>query len=277
MFGNNYYALVSGFREYALDAETKGFDTESILAEVGEVLSKRDNACVRLLYTYYDCEHLVALHNGSMARNALGRLSAEEIEEELRNPSHLPERIARVIRAYANPEGEDADETDTAVPFARNLFAAYYDECAASGSRFLREWSEFDRTLRNVIAATTARAQGVAIDTVTVGEGEVVEQLQRSSASDFGLRGELGYIDTVIATVNDEHNLLDKERKLDRIRWDMASELSTFDYFDINAVLAYLVKINLVARWTLLDRKYGRQMLERLMAELDGKELINKL
>lgn len=277
MFGNNYYALVSGFREYALDAETKGFDTESILAEVGEVLSKRDNACVRLLYTYYDCENLVALHNGSTARNALGRLSAEEIEEELRNPSHLPERIARVIRAYANPEGEDADETDTAVPFARNLFAAYYDECAASGSRFLREWSEFDRTLRNVIAATTARAQGVAIDTVTVGEGEVVEQLQRSSASDFGLRGELGYIDAVIATVNDEHNLLDKERKLDRIRWDMASELSTFDYFDINAVLAYLVKINLVARWTLLDRKYGRQMLERLMAELDGKELINKL
>ena len=277
MFGNNYYALVSGFREYALDAETKGFDTESILAEVGEVLSKRDNACVRLLYTYYDCENLVALHNGSMARNALGRLSAEEIEEELRNPSHLPERIARVIRAYANPEGEDADETDTAVPFARNLFAAYYDECAASGSRFLREWSEFDRTLRNVIAATTARAQGVAIDTVTVGEGEVVEQLQRSSASDFGLRGELGYIDAVIATVNDEHNLLDKERKLDRIRWDMASELSTFDYFDINAVLAYLVKINLVARWTLLDRKYGRQMIERLMAELDGKELINKL
>ncbi|MGN0092582.1 MAG: DUF2764 family protein, partial [Alistipes sp.] len=100
---------------------------------------------------------------------------------------------------------------------------------------------------------------------------------QRSSASDFGLRGELGYIDAVIATVNDEHNLLDKERKLDRIRWDMASELSTFYYFDINAVLAYLVKINLVARWTLLDRKYGRQMLERLMAELDGKELINKL
>lgn len=277
MFGSNYYTLVSGFREYALDAETKGLDIDALLAETIEVLSARDRKSVRLLYLYYDCENLVALRNDSTAHNRLGRLTAEELEAELASPSRLPERIARVVRAYANPEGEDADSTDTAQPFARSLFTAYYDECAASGARFLREWSAFDRTLRNVIAAATARAQGVAIDTVTVGGGEVVEQLQRSSAADFGLRGELAYIDAVIATVNDEHNLLDKERKIDRIRWDMASELSTFDYFDINAVLAYLVKVNLVARWTLLDRKYGKQMFERLMAELDGKELVNKL
>lgn len=277
MFGSNYYTLVSGFREYALDAETKGLDIDALLTETDEVLSARDRKSVHLLYLYYDCENLVALRNGSTAHNRLGRLTAEELEAGLVSPSRLPERVARVVRAYANPEGEDANSTDTAQPFARSLFAAYYDECAASGARFLREWSEFDRTLRNVIAAATARAQGVAIDTVTVGDGEVVEQLQRSSAADFGLRGELAYIDAVIATVNDEHNLLDKERKIDRIRWDMASELSTFDYFDINAVLAYLVKVNLVARWTLLDRKYGKQMFERLMAELDGKELVNKL
>ncbi len=277
MFGTNYYALVSGFREYALDAETKGLDIDALLAEIDEVLSARDRKSVRLLYAYYDCENLVALHNGSTAHNRLGRLSAEELEAELKTPSLLPERMARVIRAYANPEGEDADEVDTSLPFARQLFAAYYEECAAAGSHFLREWSEFDRTLRNVIAAATARAQGTPIDAVLVGGGEAVEQMQRSSASDFGLRGELSYIDAAIAAVNDEHNLLDKERKLDRIRWDMASELSVFDYFDIDAVLAHLVKVNLAARWSLLDVKYGRQMFERLMAELDGKELVNKL
>lgn len=277
MFGTNYYALVSGFREYALDAETKGLDIDALLAEVDEVLSARDRKSVRLLYAYYDCENLVALHNGSTAHNRLGRLSADELADELKSPSRLPERIARVIRAYANPEGEDADEVDTSLPFARSLFAAYYEECATAGSRFMREWSEFDRTLRNIIAAATARVQGTPVDSVLVGGGEAVEQMQHSSASDFGLRGELPYIDAVIATVNDEHNLLDKERKLDRIRWDMASELSVFDYFDINAVLAYLVKINIVARWSLLDGKYGRQMFERLMAELDGKELVNKL
>ncbi len=277
MFGTDYYALVSGFREYALDAETKGFDIEAILAEVGETVSARDMKCVRLLYAYYDCENIVALHNGGTAHNRLGRLSAEETEQEMKSPKLLPKRIARVLRAYANPEGEDAEDLDMSISFARALFGAYYEECAASSSRFLREWSEFDRTLRNVIAAATARSQGVPVETVTVGGGETVGQLQRSSAADFGLRGELSYMDAVISVVNDEHNMLEKERKIDRIRWDMASELSTFDYFDIDAVLAYLVKVNMVARWTLLDRRYGREMFERLMAELDGKELINKI
>ena len=80
----------------------------------------------------------------------------------------------------------------------------------------------------------------------------------------------------VIAAVNDETNLVEKERKIDAIRWNQAEELSTFDYFDINALLAYLVKVNIVARWTRLDDKQGREMLHRLMTSLDGKDLINK-
>ena len=151
MFSSNYYTLVAGFREYALDAETKGFDIADILAEVEQSLSAKDWKAVELLYTYYDCENLVARRNGSSAHNALGLLSAEQIEQELILPVALPERIAKVVRAYAEPEGEDAEGVDIETPFAQSLFAAYYEECAAKGTRFLKEWSESDRTLRNVI------------------------------------------------------------------------------------------------------------------------------
>ena len=72
MFSSNYYTLVAGLREYALDADTKGFDITEILTEVEESLSAKDWQSVALLYTYYDCENLVARHNGSSAHNALG-------------------------------------------------------------------------------------------------------------------------------------------------------------------------------------------------------------
>lgn len=277
MFANNYYTLVAGFREYTLDAETKGFDIEQILTDVEESLSAKDWRVVKLLFAYYDCENLVAMRNGSTSHNALGRLSAEELTDELARPTHLSERLARVVRAYAQPDGEDAEQVNVERPFAASLFAAYYEECAGSSSRFLREWSEADRTLRNVTAAIVARERGLAVDAVTVGGGEIVEQLHRSSAADFGLRGELQYIDSLIAAVGDERNLLEKERKIDLIRWSIASELSVFDYFDLNAVLCYLVKVCIVARWSALDRATGRAMFERLMAELDGKELVGKL
>lgn len=60
-----------------------------------------------------------------------------------------------------------------------------------------------------------------------------------------------------------------------RIRWQQAVDLAAEDYFNVNAVLSYLVRINLVARWTQLDEARGRAMLGRLLRELDGKELIN--
>lgn len=276
MFERNYYCLVAGLREYALDSDTKGFDAAAIVADIVEELSSRDAAAVRLLYGYYDCENIIALRAGRSAFNSLGNLTREELAEELSSPRLLPEAVRSVIRAYNDPEGEDAEGLDMSRGFENALLNAYYEECARSKSGFLREWSEFDRTLRNVTAAAVARAGSRSVEGVIVGEGDAADQLRRSSASDFGLRGELPYIDAVIAAVNDEPNLLEKERKLDMIRWEQAVELASFDYFNIDAVLSYLVRINIVARWSSLDPKRGREMFERIMAELDGKDLVNK-
>lgn len=276
MFTTDYYCLVAGLREYALDADTKGFDARAIIEEVLDGVSSSDARQVRLLYGYYDCENLAALRAGRTAHNPLGNLSREQIEEELKAPRMLPGRIAQVLKAYADPESEDAEEVDTTRRFEASLFAAYYQTCRVEGCAFLKAWSEFDRTLRNVAAAVTARTTQRPVEDVTVGEGDVVEQLQRSSAADFGLRGELPYIDAVIAAVNDEANLVEKEHKIDQIRWREALTLAEGDYFDINAILSYLARINIVARWTQLDVTRGREMFARLVEEMDGKKLINK-
>lgn len=274
MFGTDYYCLVAGLREYTLDADTKGFDARGIIDGILEEVTEKDARQIRLLYGYYDCENLAALRAGRSSFNPLGSLTRGELEEELKTPRRLPASVAAVVRAYADPEGEDAEEIDTAQRFETALFAAYYAACACGGARFLREWADFDRNLRNVSAAVMARSAGRPVEEATVGEGDVVEQLQRSSAADFGLRGELSYVDAVIAAVNDESNLVEKEHKIDLIRWNEAVELAAFDYFDINAILSYLVRINIVARWTQLDAARGREMFARLLDELDGGKLV---
>lgn len=273
MFANSYYALVAGFREYTLDGEMKGFDVEAILSDVFEVLSSKDKKSVELLYAYYDCENLISRHNGSSTYNALGRLSNEEIDEELRQPSRLIAPLAKVVRDYVLPADEDGEEVDLSQPFAQALMTAYYNACAASGSRLLRGWSAADRTIRNIVAATLARRQGIAAESVVVGNDAVAKSLSRSSAADFGLRTEIPYVEQLIAAVADEQNMVEKERKIDNIRWSVLSELSTFDYFDINAVIAYLVKVNMVARWAALDAKVGREMFDRLVSELNDADI----
>ena len=46
--------------------------------------------------------------------------------------------------------------------------------------------------------------------------------------------------------------------------------MTLFDYFDIEAVLAFIVKMQVVARWYRLDEQSGREMFRKLVGEVRG-------
>lgn len=279
MFSKEYYYLVAGLKEWTLESDAKGFDVAEIRDEILEAISDSDRQAVRELYAYYDCENIIAAHAGRDRYNPLGNLSKEEIAAVFseRRYSKLPKAVAEVVKLYNEADDEERDD-EVALDdhFERAVFDAYYRGLEKSKCSFLKAWGEFDRNLRNIAAAVAAREANRSIADVVVGRGEVVEQLTRSSAADFGLRGELQYIDSVIAAVSDERNIVEKERKIDAIRWAEAEDIVVFDFFNINYILSYLVKVNIVARWNMLSPEVGRRMLERLMQELDSKELVNK-
>jgi hypothetical protein len=279
MFSAEYYYLVAGLKEWSLDSDTKGFDVAEIRGEILDQISKKDASAVRLLYAYYDCENIIAVRASQQRFNPLGNLSREQVDALFAERCYdlLPKHMGEIVRLYAEADDEDRDEEVVLdEKFERALFEAYYRDLAESKCNFLVGWGAFDRNLRNISAALAAREAGRVVADVTVGGGEIVEQLRRSSATDFGLRGELPYIDAVIAAVADETNIVEKERKIDAIRWAEAEDIAVFDFFNINYLLSYLVKVNIVARWLLLSPETGREMLARLIKELDAKELVNK-
>ena len=279
MFSTEYYCLVASLREWTLDSDTKGFDVREILDEILDELTAKDRKAVELLYAYYDCENIISLRNKRNRHNNLANLSAEQLKDVLENRNYalLPENVAAVVKLYNEVDDEERDE-DVVVGdnFEHALFDAYYKDLSASKVRFLKKWGEFDRTLRNISAAVAAREAGRVISEVTVGGGEIVAQLAQSSASDFGLRGELQYIDSVISAITEETNIVEKERKIVAVRWSEAEDIAINDYFDIDYILSYLVKVNIVARWTLLSPEVGREMLDKLIASLDASALVEK-
>ena len=279
MFSTEYYYLVAGLREWTLDSDTKGFDVREIIDEIVDELTASDREAVRLLYAYYDCENIIARRANRERHNQLGNLTTEQIAEVLdeRNYTLLPTHVAKTVQNYVEVDDENRDEEIILdESFERAIFDAYYRDLAESKFSFLKAWGAFDRNLRNIAAAIAAREAGRVVADVVVGDGDIVEQLKRSSAADFGLRGELPYVDSVITAVSDEKNIVEKERKIDAIRWAEAESITVFDFFNINFILSYLVKVNIVARWTMLSPEVGREMLNRLIKELDAKDLVNK-
>ncbi len=272
MFETQYYSLVAGLKEYSLDSEAKGFDAKAIVEEILEGVSAKDAEAVKLLYGYYDCENIISFRSGRTAHNPLGILSREQIEDRVACDELLPDAIAQVVASYS----DNLSDIDGGVKFEKALFGAYYGECAESSCSFLRRWAETDRNIRNISTAVVARTKGIAVEDVVVGDGYIVDQLTKSSAADFGLRGELSYIDGLISAINDEVNMVEKEHKIDLIRWDESTELLSFDYFNINMIMSYLVKVNIVARWAILDPKRGRELFDAMVGDLSAKEMINK-
>ncbi len=158
----------------------------------------------------------------------------------------------------------------------RERIEQLYALCGRSSCGWLREWACFDRNLRNVIAASTARTKGrpVADSLLSIEGDEVPLTLAKSSAADFNLRGELDYIDRLLAALGDQANIVEKERAIDTVRWEKADSLveAAGDTFGIPTLLAYLTKVAIIGRWAALDPATGRAMYDKLVASMTNPE-----
>lgn len=272
----SYYALVASFVDYGLDSESRNLDLKAVLSDIEDSVSESDMAKVRLLYMRYDCENLVSLHDGRTSFSELGMLSREEAEEELKNPARLPEALGRVIDAFREDDTAE-DGVDTGKTFGNQLLQAYYELCSKSDSVFLREYTKAEQTIRNIIAGTVSRKHSLNSDSTIVGSDDNSERIRSASGADFGMQGEFPYTERIVQIMTDEENVVEREHMIDQVKWQIAEDLSQFSYFDMDAVLAYLVRINLIVRWMDLDEDKGNGMLDRLVGRLSAEEKINKL
>ena len=133
------------------------------------------------------------------------------------------------------------------------LGAEFYKKAAESKNRFIREYFDFDGRLRNMKVAYLAKRLDKKGDAYLVDMPE----------ADFE---EESQIKDVLA--NDDFVL--REQKMDELKWEMASDIARMDYFNMNAILAFLVKAKTVQRWAELDKAKGEEMFRKLVKEVRG-------
>ena len=131
-----------------------------------------------------------------------------------------------------------------------NLNQDFYEAVLKDGNRFIRAYFAFDLNLRNMKARFLNKAfeRPVNQDTINLDTGEFEEAAKVSET----LAGE---------------NILGREKGLDAIVWEKISELTTFNYFDLDALLGIIAKMRLIERWRALDEETGAEMFQRLIEE----------
>ena len=97
-----------------------------------------------------------------------------------------------------------------------------------------------------------------------IGSNEFAVALRTSNAKDFGLTLDYPYVGKVIALM-DNDNLVERERGLDLIIWHFLDEAVTFDYFSLERVISYMLRLMIVERWSKMSSESGRKVFMEMV------------
>lgn len=276
-----YYYLVAGLPDISLEDGKLSYTISDFRAESYGDLSAKDQALIDLFYLKYDHADLLSLLKDKDAvTQGKGNFSSEDLlqliasvkegeKPDAKFPSYLYDFIAQYL---ALP----ADELYK----AENLLAsAYYAYAMKSKNPFIASWFEFNLNINNILAAFAARKYKMNVAEVIVGDTDVCEMLRTSNARDFGLSETLDYFEPLQRLVETD-DLVEREKKVDQLKWKWLEDASFFHYFTVERLFVFLLQLEMIERWVLLDKEKEselfRQMIQNLKDEVQIPEEFRK-
>jgi len=259
----NYYYLVAGLPDILLEQAKPPFSVASFREELQYHLHPEDFALVKLILLQADNANLLRLlHKDHEHWDERGQFSHEQMDTAVRDEEGLPAYMHQFVAAF-----QQDLPIQHHMSWENQLSHLYYEYALSTTEGFLAGWFSFDRDLRNILAALSARKHHLAAEGNVLGAHDAAETIRRTNARDFGLTGELPFLEKLLQ-VEEETNLLDREFAIDKLRWQRIDELNTFHYFTVDVLLGYMIKLFMLERWKPLDDGDGKTAFNGLIAGL---------
>ncbi|MCL2413974.1 MAG: DUF2764 domain-containing protein [Bacteroidales bacterium] len=276
MFKREYYCLVAGLPDLVFEQNVKKFDFKTLVEEVYEQTKEQDQELIRELFHPYDHQNLhYLLRDRKDLFNDKGFFSLDFLKEHLDIPEEMPQYLIDIVRKFRLGH-ELGDQSDDYYNMSHYIWSRFYQEVTEkSKNRFIRSWFGFDQILRNIQSAWMCRKLDIPMEEQLIGWDETINHFVKNNLPDFGLRREISFGEQIFNLLDEDIDLLEREFRFDQIRWQMADELTTFNYFDIDKVLAFLAKADILDRWLKLDNERGAVLFDGFVKALVEQKNIN--
>ena len=265
-----YYYLVAGLPELTLEDSKLSYTVDDFKAELYPELSDEDRRLIDLFYLKFDNANVLKLlKDKDAAIDPRGNYSAEELAEFISSLKEgdeiadavFPSYLSTFISEYFNVAAEDDFLHED------RLAALYYEYAMKCKNKFVSSWFAFNLTMNNILVALTARKFKMEIAPLIVGDTEVCEALRTSGARDFGLTGEVDFLDQLVK-ISETEELVEREKKIDQLRWNWMEEATFFNYFTVERLFVFLLQLEMIERWISLDKEKGNQLFRSIIATL---------
>ena len=266
----NYYCLVTGLPELSLEDGKLSYTVANFKSSIYPELSKADRRLIDLFYLKFDNQNLLALLKDKEASvdSSLGNYSADELlsvitsfKEETAPDKKFPPYFYEFAELYLNTPDEER------LGLEDKLYGFYYHYAIKCDNKFISTWFELNLDVNNILAAMATRKYKMEVAKVVVGNNFVAEALRTSNARDFGLANDLEYFEQLVR-INDTIDLVEREKKIDLLKWNWMEENTFFNYFTIEKIFIFLMKLEMIERWVSLDKNKGNEMFRQLIDQL---------
>jgi len=268
-----YYCLIAGLPDILLGDKKVLYNSILLRNELEEELSMQDFRMAQALYLPFDHYNLISLlFNQRKEFDPRGLYTLGELEFLLDKKNLQEELDLQVFPDYLIAFAKEilfAEETITSVNAEVLVYKKYVNYLLSFNNQFLNEFTSFQTNLKNIYTALISRKYNLDYQKELIGTGDVVDALIKSRSRDFGLSGELEYVESLVQ-IFEEENLLERELKIDRLKWNYLEETTFFNYFTIERILAFVYKLLIVERWISLDEVEGKNMFQQLIKELEN-------
>ncbi|MBM3420146.1 MAG: DUF2764 family protein [Bacteroidetes bacterium] len=272
MFERLYHCYVAGLYDLALDDGKNLLSMDEFREALKEILHPDDYMLARILFLPVDNKNLIRYLAGKPAEHApLGNYPPESFDEQvlildsiIRVDDILPSYMVEVIKQWIASE-----KSIDLIKAEKRLTEGYFNLISDCGSNFLKKWSEFEINLTNILTLKNSMDLGIDAAEQIVGNNALAEELRIISRrkADFRVPPEPDYA-SLVFNIAGESEFLERELKIDQLRWNYSSELVFFEYFTIDYILGYMVKLSIALRWKALDAETGEAMLRKIVSEL---------
>lgn len=269
---STYYCLVAGLPDISLDDGKLSYSVSDFKAELYPDLSAQDRKLIDLFYLKFDNTAILKLlKNKNAVIEDKGNFSAEELLQlieavregdtpDKKYPSYLVNFVSQYLQ-LSQDELYRADDL---------LAALYYSYGMSSNNAFIASWFEFNLNLNNILAALAARKYKLEVSSVIVGATSICEQLRTSNARDFGLNEILEYFEA-LQRIADIEELVEREKKVDMLKWKWLEDESFFHYFTIERIFVFLMQLEMIERWISLDKEKGNELFRKMIQDLKNE------
>ena len=266
----NYYCMIAGLPDIDLQDTKPGLSIEDMREQCEQQLTEHDRKLLFYFFLHFDCINLVKLLKNPEAQiDQWGNFSLDQLRDLIISATELNFNVHRYPAFMSIFAREYAFNKDKAGYFPEDEMAFQFLDYAIKTcpNRMMRRWYKLNLDITNILTAMLARVQGWSVGDFIKGEGEVQEMIRENKTKDFNLSHELDYIPELMKIVEEEDPVR-KEKMIDAFKWIWLDERTFFEPFSMEAVFAYLCKLEMQERWAKLDVEQGKETFQKIIDDL---------